>query len=130
MWDAIIDGEEVRVKPTSAWIRRALSLSKMHDDRFICLLRDAGDQMNALYVDGAFVMEWYRAEEGGPLAGFRPGEKRKEQPTRSGFFARLFGERQPIVGSRIPLEAAATILDAYVAGANEFDGLEWQRIGK
>ena len=128
MWDAILDGEEVSVNPTSDWVRRALSDAKSHQDKFICLLRDANDQMNALYVDGAFVMEWYRAEEGGHLAGFRIGDAPAEMPKKPGFLTRFFQPPPPVLGSRLSLEDAARMLDQYVAGAQEFTGFEWKKI--
>lgn len=126
--DAIVDGKEDYVNPTPEWIRQALAMTPDYEDRFVCLMRDPDDQMNALYVDDAFVLEWYSASEGGHLAGFRKGEAPAIMPKRLGLIARLFGSKSPLHGSRISLDEAATVLDSYVSGAKYFEGIEWKRI--
>ena len=126
--DAIIAGEEELVDPSPEWVRKTLqqvSRAADENDRFVCLIRDGGDQMNALCVDGAWVMEWYRSDMGGHMAGFRTGQAPDRLPRRRGFLASLFKGPSPLNGSRISSGEAAAMLDSYVAGAQAFAGFEW-----
>ena len=130
-WPAVIAGDEAEVEPTPQWIRSTLGQIRLHEheaERFICLIRSGDDQMNVLAVDGAFVLEWFLASEGGHLAGFRTGQEPARIAKRPGLLARLFGARSPLHGSRISLEEASQVLDAYVSGANTFPAFVWKNI--
>ncbi|MGB3165420.1 MAG: hypothetical protein WBA68_01440 [Alteraurantiacibacter sp.] len=48
IWDAIVFGDEAAVEPTPEWISATLADAPSRVDAFICLLRDASDQMNAI----------------------------------------------------------------------------------
>ena len=129
--DAIVAGEEETVDPAPEWVRETLqkvSRAAHEHDRFICLIRSGDDQLNALCADGAWVMEWYRTDQGGHLAGFRSGQAPDRLPRRRGFLARLFKGPSPISGSRISTSEAAAMLDSYVAGAQSFAGFEWVKL--
>lgn len=128
MMDAVIAGEEQRVDPSPEFLRTTLArLGGEPDehDRFICLIRDGDDQLNALWTEGAWVMEWYRGDAGGHCAGFRTGQAPAEIPRRRGFLTRLFRGPEPLRGSRVSLNEAATMLMAYANGAETFAGWEW-----
>ena len=125
-WDAIVFGDEAAVEPTPEWIRATLADAPSRADPFICLLRNADDQMNAIATDGGFVLEWYRADMGGHLAGFRLRDAPPGRLKRTGFFKSLFGKSQPIYGSRLSLDDTAAMLDAYVAGASVLDDFVWR----
>jgi hypothetical protein len=128
MMYAIVGAEEETVDPTPQWVRetleRASSAAGEHG-RFVCLVRDDDDQLNALYVDGAWVMEWYRGDWGGHHCGFRSGEAPESLPRQRGFWARLFKGLSPLFGSRISTTEAASMLDLYVGGAQNFANFEW-----
>ena len=130
-WSAIIAGEEAVVEPTPQWVRSTLGQIRLMDheaDRFVCLIRNADDQMNVLVVDDGFVLEWFLASEGGHLAGFRRGLEPAHMPKRPGFLATLFGARMVPQGSPMPLEEAARVLDAYANGAKKFPSLVWKKL--
>ena len=126
IWNAIVFGDEAAVEPTPEWIRATLEDAPSRLDPFICLLRNAEDQMNAIATDGGFVLEWYRTDMGGHLAGFRLRDAPPGRLKRPGFFKSLFGKSQPIHGSRLSLEDAAAMMDAYVAGGSNFEGFVWR----
>ena len=134
MWPAIIAGNEAEVEPSPEWHRKILAEIRLVDhplDQFICLLRGDEDQLNVLAVDGAFVLDWYRGDMGGHVVGFRKGQAPAQLPREPGFLARLLGaSRPPIQGSRISLEEAARVLDAYIEGAWDFPAFEWKRRNK
>ena len=128
---AIVGSDEMEIEPTSEWIRR--TLHQIEDltagDRFLTLLRSEDDQLNALCEPDGFVLEWYNGKQGGAQVAYRNGEGRDHQPQRrQGIFSSIFAPAPEILGSRLPLEATATILDAYVAGADRFEGLRWERL--
>ena len=128
---AVLAGEELEVDPTPEFVRTTLAQFATYEheqDRFICLIRGEEDQLNVLQTDDAYVMEWYLGSEGGHLAGYRSSQAPAQLPRRRGFFASLFKGPSPLHGTRISLEEAASILDAYVDGATSFDDFEWVKI--
>ena len=129
-WDAVIGGKEEKVFPTDSWIKFTLSDVRHRSkkaERFVCLIRNEEDQLNALCVNGAFILEWYRQSAGGRLIASRAGEKPTECFERLSLIARFFGAKRQIQGSLFDLNEAATIFEAYVNGATEFPSIAWYR---
>ena len=128
--NAIVRGDECRIKPTPTWMRENLAILRTgsrSDERFVCLIRGPEDQLNVLSEQDGFVLEWYCGTRGGALVAYREGEGQDHRPQRrKGFFAGMLSGPRMVLGSRFSLEAAATVLDAYVGGADDFPALHWK----
>ena len=85
--------------------------------------------MNVLCESDGFVLEWYLAEKGGSLAAFREGTGHDHLPMKKkGFFASLFSSSTAVVGTRLSIAEVTEALNAYVAGASDFQNLHWKPI--